>query len=41
VLFRSFNHVIVNIDLQKAIQEAEEKVLAFLEEEFPEPDDIA
>ena len=36
-----FNHVIVNIDLQKAIQEAEEKVLAFLEEEFPEPDDIA
>jgi guanylate kinase len=36
-----FNHVIVNIDLQKAIKEAEEKVLAFLEEEFPEPDDIA
>jgi len=36
-----FNHVIVNIDLQKAIQEAEEKVLTFLEEEFPEPDDIA
>lgn len=36
-----FNHVIVNIDLQKAIQEAEEKVLIFLEEEFPEPDDIA
>ncbi len=34
-----FNHVIVNIDLQKAIQEAEEKVLAFLEEEFPEPDE--
>ncbi len=36
-----FNHVIVNIDLQKAIQEAEEKVLVFLEEEFPEPDDKA
>jgi guanylate kinase len=36
-----FNHVIVNIDLQKAIQEAEEKVFTFLEEEFPEPDDIA
>ena len=34
-----FNHVIVNIDLQKAIQEAEEKVLVFLEEEFPEPDE--
>jgi guanylate kinase len=34
-----FNHVIVNIDLLKAIQEAEEKVLAFLEEEFPEPDE--
>ncbi len=34
-----FNHVIVNIDLQKAIQEAEDKVLAFLEEEFPEPDE--
>ena len=34
-----FNHVIVNIDLQKAIKEAEEKVLAFLEEEFPEPDE--
>ena len=34
-----FNHVIVNIDLQKAIQEAEEKVLTFLEEEFPEPDE--
>ena len=34
-----FNHVIVNVDLQKAIQEAEDKVLAFLEEEFPEPDD--
>jgi len=34
-----FNHVIVNVDLQKAIQEAEDKVLAFLEEEFPEPDE--
>ena len=34
-----FNHVIVNIDLQKAILEAEEKVLAFLDEEFPEPDE--
>jgi len=34
-----FNHVIVNIDLQKAIKEAEEKVLTFLEEEFPEPDE--
>ena len=34
-----FNHVIVNIDLQKAIQEAEEKVLTFLEEKFPEPDE--
>ncbi|MEN9332142.1 MAG: hypothetical protein RLZZ94_1232 [Bacteroidota bacterium] len=34
-----FNHVIVNIDLQMAIQEAEEKVLTFLEEEFPEPDE--
>lgn len=34
-----FNHVIVNIDLQKAIQEGEDKVLAFLEEEFPEPDE--
>jgi len=34
-----FNHVIVNIDLLKAIQEAEEKVLAFLEEEFPEPNE--
>lgn len=34
-----FNHVIVNIDLQKAIQEAEDKVLAFLEEEFPESDE--
>ena len=34
-----FNHVIVNVDLQKAIQEAEDKVLAFLEEQFPEPDE--
>lgn len=34
-----FNHVIVNVDLQKAIQDAEDKVLAFLEEEFPEPDE--
>jgi guanylate kinase len=34
-----FNHVIVNVDLQKAIQEAEDKVLTFLEEEFPEPDE--
>ncbi|MFM7015398.1 MAG: guanylate kinase [Bacteroidota bacterium] len=34
-----FNHVIVNVDLQKAITEAEIKVLNFLEEEFPEPDE--
>lgn len=34
-----FNHVIVNVDLEKAIQEAEIKVLNFLEEEFPEPDE--
>ena len=34
-----FNHVIVNVDLQKAITEAEVKVLNFLEEEFPEPNE--
>ena len=34
-----FNHVIVNVDLEKAILEAEIKVLNFLEEEFPEPDE--
>ena len=34
-----FNHVIVNVDLEKAMLEAEIKVLNFLEEEFPEPDE--
>lgn len=34
-----FNHVIVNVDLEKAMTEAEIKVLNFLEEEFPEPDE--